>query len=188
MLHVLPPQHGCPGPPHATQLPAWHTLPIAHMLPGQQAVPAMPHATHWFCAVHTWLLPQLTPGPTQRWLLESQHEALHIWLAQHGWVRPPQPAHLPLFRQASPVEQSELAAMHTRALLTVSQQPALHTSPGQQAVPGMPQATHTLLVQVVPLAVQVLAPQQGWPGPPQATQVLLAHTEPPAEHWPPQQG
>jgi hypothetical protein len=164
-------QHGPGAVPHATTLPAAHTMPVVaggaspeatqllltqqppplHFEPGQQASPAAPQVEH--CPPEQVPpLKHMVPEPMHWLVVASQQapEAVQLLPAQQAWPRSPQA------RQAPPA--------HAR--------PApVQASPAQQGCPGPPHCAQTMLLQTVPVPVQLLPGQQAWPGPPQVAQV-----------------
>lgn len=102
--HLVPGQQASPGPPHETHVPPTQPVPVAEQVrPGQQAWPAAPQIAQ-----------KLLVRKTKHW----DPGALHIRLAQHGWLVPPQ-------------------ALHT--LKTLQDVPdALQTPPAQHACPAPP--------------------------------------------------
>src|SRR4051812_2629219 len=121
---MMPPQHGCPGPPQVPQLPMVH-------------MPSMP--VH-FAAAATHVRPPISIG----W---QQPPALHELPSQHASPVPPHcTTHIPFCMQV-PLRfwpHIEPTATQLRPL-AVSQQPVLQTLLAQHAEPAVPHATHTLL-------------------------------------------
>jgi hypothetical protein len=179
-------QHGVPGVPHAERVPARHTwVPFAGAVPlathaprlqqpparqegpEQHGCPSRPHATQAKAAVHTWLVPQLVPAPTQVALVPSQHALVHEAPAQQVWPRAPHGWQTPVASQPRPAP--------------------LHVPPAQHGWPLAPHATHVRVAShTVDTSVQVPPPQHGWPVAPQGTQVPALHAptvqRPPPQH------
>ena len=105
-------QHGCVSAPHATKVPAAHTVP---------PVPSSPDAT-------------------QRLLVVSQHPPpAQMEPAQQASPGRPHTRHWPAV-QVPPVEQSAASAMHSS--MPVSQQPEEQALAAQHGRPGVPQGLH----------------------------------------------
>jgi hypothetical protein len=123
VVHAAPGQHGWFAPPQAVHVPAEQAWPDAQTPPRQHGCPAPPQSLH---------LPLPHESP------ESQR-----WLAQQGSPLPPHVTHELAPLHTSPSPQRSPLPRHTFADGTlVSQQPVLHSSPGQHGCPLPPQPAH----------------------------------------------
>lgn len=136
-------QQGWPVPPHATDVPASHTLP---------AVVVVPDAAHFV-------------PPTQ------QPAPLHTFPGQHASPCRPQAVHLPPEHVPPPMQADALVTQ--TLLAESQQPVPPHVAPAQHGCPGPPQASHTAFgpppPQANPAVVHALPAQHAWPGPPQLT-------------------
>lgn len=170
-VQVFSAQHGCPGPPHAVNVPCWHTRPSVPFFPlaTQRPVVGSAHeplrqawpVAHTGCAgwpQGTHAVPsQVSCGPVQ------------VLPLQHGWSRPPQPAHESVDWQTSPrAHRPPTTRQRGSPGLAVSQQLPPQVLPAQQGWPGRPHARQYAPEQTLPPAH---APaQHGSPGPPHLEQ------------------
>lgn len=113
--HVVPPQHGCPSPPHGSH--ATRVPPVTHArlalhagALAQHGWSTAPHAAH-VPAAHTAPRPQADPvqhgwpgAPHARHTEPALHTRLapdgHVAPAQQGWPSPPQPRHVPPWQES----------------------------------------------------------------------------------------
>jgi hypothetical protein len=159
-LHASPSQQCCPGPPHATQLPAWQYELGAVQTPpppvdvGQQRWPTEPQVTP-----DPWHAPlvQTSGLPPHAWpfavhLFPMQNPPLaHEAAAQHGWPLPPHAVHAPP-TQRDPSLQFWPAFVHRP--LDGSQHPPAHPAHAPPSVPPPSFETTPVSFETTPVSFE----------------------------------
>jgi hypothetical protein len=169
-VHVVPPQHACPAPPHA-HVPDEQVRFAPHMLPAQQSCETAPHGAHVPLVLHA--KPLLHVVPEQHGCPFAPHAhvpdahtrfAPHV-VPQHGCpFAPPHglhiavthvnpTAHVPPGQHAcDAAPQLPQPAHGWHVLVAVSHEsPTAHELFGQHALPVEPHGVHTLLTQMAPI-------------------------------------